>query len=139
MKKINYTILLIGIISIITNLLFHGLGFYSLIENKLYDARFKLRGPLNDWDSKVVLVEIDDESYRLIPESYPYPRGIVWSRAIENLTNAGAKVIAIDIQFDSEDHTSRTLQNFKDCHKCDILDQDESFSNSIKYSMERGS
>jgi len=139
MKKINYTIISIGIISILTSLLLYGLGVYSLIENKLYDARFKLRGPLSDWNSKVILVEIDDESYRLIAESYPYPRGTVWSRAITNLTKAGAKVIAIDIQFDSEDHTSRTLQNYKDCHKCEILDQDDTFANSITYSIKNGS
>ena len=132
MKKINYTIISIGFISIVINLIFHAFGFYSLIENKLYDTRFKLRGPLSNLESKIVLIEIDDESYRLIPEPYPYPRGNVWTRAIKNLTLAGAKVIAIDIQFDSEDHTSRALQNYKDCHKCEILNQDQIFSNAIK-------
>ena len=34
------------------------------------------------------LVEINDESYRLIPESYPYPRGEIWARTIRNLTDA---------------------------------------------------
>ena len=138
MKKINYTIISIGLISVLINLLFHAFGFYSLIENKLYDARFKLRGPISNGNSDIVLIEIDDESYRLIPEAYPYPRGNVWSRVVDNLTLAGAKVIAIDIQFDSVDHTSQTLQNYIDCYECDILDQDKVLSNSIINSYENG-
>ena len=67
MKKINYTIISIGFISIVINLIFHAFGFYSLIENKLYDTRFKLRGPLSNLESKIVLVEIDDEEEVLSP------------------------------------------------------------------------
>ena len=88
MKKIkeNLAIIIIGLIAILFNLFLHNLGAFSLIETKLYDARFKLRGPLLNFDSDVVLVEIDDESYRLIPESYPYSRGRVWANVIKNLT-----------------------------------------------------
>ena len=138
MKKINYTIFSIAFISILVNLSFHAFGMYSLIENKLYDARFKLRGPISNGESNIVLVEIDDESYRLIPEPYPYPRGNVWSRVVNNLTQAGAKVIALDLQFDSEDHTSRTLQNYIDCYKCEIIDQDQFLSNAIINARKKG-
>ena len=73
------------------------LGFFNDLEMKLVDLRFSLRGPLvafNDEDSSdildVILVENDDEAFRLIPEPTPYGRGTVWSRAIRNLSDAGA-------------------------------------------------
>ena len=142
MKKIkeNYAIILIGLISIILNLVLHDLGIFSLIETKLYDARFKLRGPLLNFDSDVVLVEIDDESFRLIPEPYPYPRGSIWSRVVKNLTNAGAKVIAFDIQFDAEDRTLKAIENSQSsgCENCSYIDQDQNFQNAIKYALDKG-
>ena len=91
-KKI-FPIIIIAIVCISLNLFLLNFGIYSLVETKLYDLRFKLRGPLTDWESEIVLLEIDDESYRLIPEPYPYPRGNVWSRIVINLSNAGAKVM----------------------------------------------
>ena len=64
MKKIkeHYAVFIIGFISIIISLFLHSMGLYSLIETKLYDYRFELRGPLSSFKSDVVLVEIDDES-----------------------------------------------------------------------------
>ena len=108
MKNINYKILIIGFISVIFNLLLHNFGVYSILETKLYDLRFKIRGPVpyHEDIADVILLEVDDEAYRLIPEPYPYPRGNVWARVVRNLTDAGAKVISFDIQFDSEDFSS---------------------------------
>ena len=87
MKKIkrDYGIFIIGFLAIIISLLFHSMGLYSLIETKLYDYKFQLRGPLSSFKSDVVLVEIDDESYRLIDEYYPYPRDKIWANVVENL------------------------------------------------------
>jgi len=62
-----------------------------------------------DSGQQVVLVEIDDESFRLIPEPYPYGRGSVWARAVRNLTDAGAKVIVFDLLFDNPDHQTLNL------------------------------
>ena len=140
MKKIDYTIVIIGLISIIISLFLHYMDTYSLVETKLYDARFKFRGPLIEWDSDIILLEINDEAYRLIPESYPYPRGNVWSRVVRNLTDAGAKVIAFDIQFDSEDHTTQAIKNSleSECLNCKFEDQDQKFYNSINYAISNG-
>ena len=114
MEKIkkDYTPFIIGFLAIIVSLFLHNMGLYSLVETKLYDYRFQLRGPLSSFKSDVVLVEIDDESYRLLDEPYPYPRRI-WSKVVRNLTKAGAKVIAFDIQFDSKDHESHRTFNKK--------------------------
>ena len=55
---------------------------------------------LNEFkDLDIVIVEIDDESYEYLNEPTPYSRS-VWARAVRNLTNAGAKVVTIDIEFD---------------------------------------
>jgi len=140
MKKISsyYPIIIIGFISIAICMLLHVWGVFSIIEIELYDLRFKINGPKQDFEPKVVLVEINDESFRLIPESYPYPRGKIWSKVIRNLTKAGAKVIAFDIQFDKKDPTTKTIVNNVDegCVNCSFKDGDIEFYNAIKYANE---
>ena len=83
-------------------------------SNGIYDPG----EPFNDhgngkWDKglDVVLVEIDAEAYRLIPWEWPYPRH-VFALALKNLARAGAKVVAVDIQFDASDRESEYLRNF---------------------------
>jgi adenylate cyclase len=202
-----FSLILIGIISFFIIFISHYFGLFSSIENKMYDFRFKVRGPLIGWDSNsskskypenyndvnnnniydigesftdignqtknnneqfedlnqnniwdngepfidlgnnlrdsgqnIVIVEIDDEAYRLIPEGYPYTRGKIWSEIIYNLTKANAKTIVFDIMFDSPDHTTQiinsALQN--DCSNCIYEDPDILFSNSIQYAEENG-
>jgi adenylate cyclase len=139
MRNINYKILLIGILSIVFNLLLHNFGVYSLVETKLYDLRFKIRGPLHNSKDKsdIVLVEVDDEAYRLIPEPYPYPRGNIWARVVRNLTDAGAKVIAFDIQFDSDDFSSMIFEknSYSECNSCEYEGQDQKFKQAINYAQ----
>ncbi|NIA18796.1 MAG: CHASE2 domain-containing protein, partial [Simkaniaceae bacterium] len=101
--------------SILIVLTLHYFGMFDILELKSYDFRFHgVRGPLVGWraadstfikrGTNIVLVEVDDEAYRLMPENmgwneWPYPRN-VWAHTIDNLSRAGAKVIAFDIQFD---------------------------------------
>ena len=103
----------------------HWSGLFDFLELKTYDYRFNtVRGPLTGWRASdstiitlgtdVVLVEVDDESWRILKEKkvpWPYPRGDIWARAVENLSKAGAKVIAFDIQFDSPDARSEYLRS----------------------------
>ena len=107
--------------AIIVVSLFHWFGVFDTIELKTYDYRFNnVRGPLTGWTvsdstyinsgTDVVLVEVDDEAYRLLPEEWPYPRGSVWGRVVRNLYKAGAKVIVFDIQFDTPDKKSEIYQ-----------------------------
>ena len=55
MEKIkkDYTVFIIGFLAIIISLFLHSLGLYSLIETKLYDYRFQLRGPLSSFKSEL--------------------------------------------------------------------------------------
>jgi len=70
------------------------------------------------WDKSldVAIVYSDDESYKLLSEkySYPYPRGKVWAKAIENLTKLGAKVIVLDYIFDAPDLNTTRSENVRD-------------------------
>ena len=89
-----------------------GESFVDINDNGNYDLGEEFTDSGNgfyDNGMKVILVEIDDESYRLIDESYPFPRERVWARAIKNLALAGAKVIFFDIIFDKPDHQSETI------------------------------
>ncbi|HIG50776.1 MAG TPA: CHASE2 domain-containing protein, partial [Candidatus Marinimicrobia bacterium] len=94
------------------------------------------------WDAglDVVIVENDDESFRLIPEPYPYPRGSVWYRVIKNLTDAGAKVIIIDYIFDKPDHPTKNLVNYKINNGLDfpIIDGDEKLVEAVEYAESQG-
>ena len=101
----------------------HLFGFFDVLELKSYDYRFTdVRGPLTGWAASdstyinigtdVVLLEVDDEAWRLMPETWPYPRGTVWGKVIRNLAQAGAKVIAFDIQFDAPETKSEYLHEF---------------------------
>ncbi len=111
--------------AILTVSFFHRFGIFDVIELKVYDFRFnRVRGPLTGWTARdssfikrgtdIVLVEVDDETWRLIPEEWPYPRGTVWGRIVRNLYQAGAKVIVFDIQFDAPEAKSSYLHNFVD-------------------------
>ena len=108
--------------AIIVVSLFHWIGVFDTIELKTYDYRFNsVRGPLTGWTisdstyinrgTDVVLLEVDDEAWRLMPEEWPYPRGSVWGRVVRNLYKAGAKVIVFDIQFDAPENRSEIYQD----------------------------
>jgi len=121
--KINENLDSLGItaISVFLILFLDFLGIFQTLELKVFDYAFGMRGPTSGWmsredikgkESDIVLVELDDESYRLIPWTYPYPRGEVWAKVLNNLSLAGAKVIVFDISFDAPDQNSTLLMNY---------------------------
>ena len=111
--------------AVILSCFLHWTGVFDFLELKTYDYRFhSVRGPLTGWRASdstiiklgtdVVLVEVDDEAWRILKDKkipWPYPRGDIWSRVVDNLSAAGAKVIAFDIQFDSPDARSEYLRS----------------------------
>jgi adenylate cyclase len=129
--------------SILLVSLLHWVGVFDIIEMKTYDWRFhKVRGPLTGWTARdssfakigtdIVLLEVDDEAWRLVPEQWPYPRGTVWARVIRNLYQAGAKVIAFDIQFDSHETKSGQLHDFvKDLDQEKILNMIPQYGDTL--------
>ena len=143
----------IAIISTLFVFMLHFLGVFDSMELKLVDFRFNLRGPVYHDDAHVqseesilsdykdvVIVEIDDESFRLIPEPIPYGRGTIWSQVVRNLTDAGAKVIVIDVMFDKTDHQTKTISNYLQNNQLNLKleDGDQLFLNAIDYADSNG-
>lgn len=73
-------------------------------ENALIDLRFQRRGALGSVrdSSQVVIVEISQESFKSLPDPWPWPRNY-YTRLVRNLERAGAKAIGIDLVFSSPD------------------------------------
>jgi adenylate cyclase len=73
-------------------------------ELSLVDLRFQQRGiiPHIADSSNVVIVEINQESYKSLPEKWPWPKDY-YARLVRNLKRAGAKAVGIDIVFTSSD------------------------------------
>ena len=72
------------------------------IERNLIDFRFKVRGNLDVSQSPIVIVAIDDQSDESTPDRWPWPREY-YAHLIENLNEAGAAVIGIDVVFGQAD------------------------------------
>ncbi|MDP6853412.1 MAG: adenylate/guanylate cyclase domain-containing protein [Candidatus Marinimicrobia bacterium] len=94
------------------------------------------------WDDglDVVIVERDDESFRLIPDPLPYSRANVWARVVRNLTNAGAKVIVFDFVFDKPDHQTKNLKSYMETNELEfpLIDGDEKFIEAVQYAEANG-
>jgi adenylate cyclase len=73
-------------------------------ELSLLDLRFRKRGPLpmKTDSSKVVIVAISQESFRTLPDPWPWPKDY-YTRLVRNLKKAGAKAIGVDIIFTTSD------------------------------------
>jgi adenylate cyclase len=67
------------------------------LELASVDLRFDVRGRQTP-PSKVVLVQVDDQTLNDLRMRWPFRRS-VHARLIDRLSNAGAKVIAFDIEF----------------------------------------
>ena len=134
----NKTAYIITVLSVFFNLLFFWSGGYDYLEQKLYDYRLRLRGPLSgdyvsssskyqnikdnkaikyDYtnDNDVIIIGLDQDSYENIGRYYPYDRGLIWSKVIDNLVEAGISIIVFDIMFDhitvQDSILSRSIKN----------------------------
>ena len=140
--KNNWVPWLITTVAVIVVSVFQWIGVFDTLELKMYDYRFNtVRGPLTGWTASdstyissgtdIVLVEVDDEAWRLVPEEWPYPRGGIWAKVIRNLYKAGAKVIVFDIQFDSPENRSEIFKDLIQTTTADyILNQVPSIRDS---------
>jgi adenylate cyclase len=73
------------------------------LELKTLDARFKARGVQDVSHSDLIIVAIDDQTFKSCRDRYPYPREY-YAHLIENLNRAGVKLIMFDIQFTEPDY-----------------------------------
>lgn len=112
-----------GVAATVVALALSASGVLDGVERASVDQRFQIRGEQNVPED-IVVVGIDDTTLQELPLRPPYRRS-VHAQAIRNLTAAGAKVIAYDIQF-SEPTTpfddSQAAQDAADADDLALLD-----------------
>ena len=118
MKRYSiFTIIGIILLVFFLTLLIRLVPALDQLELKTIDWRYGWRGTLPVEDSPVVLVTIDDQSFESLPDRWPWPRHY-YAEVIENLTQAGAKVIGVDVILDvpdlvnqgSDEHMAQAVQ-----------------------------
>jgi len=75
----------------------YGTHLMRALEQQSVDARFSVRGTQAQ-PEEIVLVEVDDRTFSELGVQWPYPRS-EHAEVIDRLRKAGAKAIAVDIQF----------------------------------------
>lgn len=95
-------IALIAIFSAGFSYLLTNLQPFRTLELKWIDLMFDIRGQASIEDSPIVLVAISEQSDFELPEKFPWPTSY-YARLIDNLNEAGAAVIGIDVIFDKND------------------------------------
>lgn len=95
----KYSSYIITAIMILIGISSSEVEFIQGIERATYDYRMNvIRGP-REASKDIVIVAIDDQSYAALDQAFPWPRG--WNKTLlENLTEAGAKLIVYDVQYD---------------------------------------
>ncbi len=78
------------------------LGPVQLMELKVRDWMFELRGEQELDHSDIVIIEMSQSADDEIPYKYPWPT-YVYAKLIENLNKAGVRAIGIDVVFDQND------------------------------------
>jgi adenylate cyclase len=72
-------------------------GAFRTLELNSVDTRFSIRGT-QEPPQEVVVVAIDDVTFNTLRVQWPFPRSL-HGRLIDQLTEAGARAIAYDVQF----------------------------------------
>ena len=68
---------------------------YQLLENRAIKKDYSK-------DNDVVIIGLDQASYTNIGRFYPYDRGLIWAKIVDNLVAAKVSVISFDIMFDNK-------------------------------------
>jgi adenylate cyclase len=99
-----------GVTLVLAVLLLWRPTFTEFMELKLYDLKFRVRGP-KPASGQVVIVGIDDDSLKLVGR-WPWSREDQ-ARLVERLKAAGPRVVILDITFPEKQETAsiRSLAN----------------------------
>jgi adenylate cyclase len=129
--------LLLGAMAAIVVFVFglQAIGALSRMEYSTVNERFAVRGT-QPAPSNIVLVAIDDKSFQLLQAQWPFPRTL-HAAVIRNLTKAGAKVIAYDVQF-TEPSTSLATKKLNQQADEDLVDAVHDGKNIVMATTEVG-
>jgi adenylate cyclase len=91
-------LVLAGAVVVALGITGYSLNVFERADLSTVDVRFSVRGPQKP-PPDIVFVKIDDETFnRIKPIQFPFPRSY-HAQVIRHLAQAGAKVIAYDVQF----------------------------------------
>jgi adenylate cyclase len=104
---------IVGVTLVMCALLIWRPTFCEFLELKLYDLKFRFRGPIAA-GKQVAIVAIDDDSLKAVGR-WPWSREAM-ARMLSRLKQAGPRVIALDIIFAEKEETAsyRALKNLSD-------------------------
>ena len=104
MTKISLACAIALLIVVITQEDILKLGIIQRLELASIDYRFQSRGRISTMkdSGNIVIVEISEESFKSLPEKWPWPRSY-YARLIRNLKAAGARAVGIDLILSGND------------------------------------
>jgi len=104
-KSRIWILVLIAVLSILTAELFKYSAVFQTMELKVLDMRFGMRGTRVLDQPPIAVIAIDDQSDESTPDRWPWRRSY-YAHVIENLQEAGAAVIGLDLILDKGDLTN---------------------------------
>ena len=81
------------------------LRVFEFLENRSFDLRVKLAPPLQPPPSEIVLIDIDNPSFRTLNDAigrWPWTR-LLWAELVKFLHSGGARVIVFDAIFSGKE------------------------------------
>ena len=104
LTRVGLAVSLAVLVILFTHDIFFEFGPLKRLELSTIDYRFQLRGalPFAKESTKVIIVELSDESFKSLPHKYPFPHSY-YARLVRNLRRAGALAVGIDIMFEQPD------------------------------------
>ncbi|HET9153519.1 MAG TPA: adenylate/guanylate cyclase domain-containing protein [Solirubrobacterales bacterium] len=96
-RRRELAILLVAVAAAAIGIAAYATHLMRALEQQSVDARFSVRGT-QPQPEEFALVEVDDRTFSELGTQWPYPRS-EHARVIDRLREAGAKAIAVDVQF----------------------------------------
>ncbi len=96
-RRREVALLIVALLSAALVLIAYGTHLMRSLELHSVDARFAVRGTQAQ-PRDIVFVKVDDRTFSQLGVQWPFPRSL-HARVIDRLHRAGAKTIAVDIQF----------------------------------------
>jgi adenylate cyclase len=96
-RRRELAILLVAIAAAAIGTVSYATHLMRALEQQSVDARFSVRGT-QPQPEEFAVVEVDDRTFSELGTQWPYPRS-EHAQVIDRLREAGAKAIAVDIQF----------------------------------------
>lgn len=96
-RRREVALLIVALLAAALSILAYATDLMQTLEQHSVDTRFSIRGTQKR-PGDIVFVKVDDRTFSQLDEQWPFPRSL-HARVIDRLRRAGAKAIAVDIQF----------------------------------------